>query len=55
MGKWGETPREIAFTIRITKQEKEDLQKFAEARDVKASYLGYEIIHAWLKENGNDD
>ena len=49
MAQWGEKPRNITLTIRITDEQKTQLEELARKKGVRVSYLGYEIILNFLK------
>lgn len=49
MAKWGDVPRNVTLTVRITEEEKQKLSELAEKNDVRISYLAYEIIKQYIQ------
>ena len=54
MAQWGEKPRNITLTVRITEEQKRELEELAQKAGVRVSYLGYQIIYDYLKNNDNN-
>lgn len=51
MAKWQETPRNATLTIRITEEQKQELIELAKKKDVKVSFLAYDIVKQYLEAN----
>lgn len=54
MAKWGDTPRNVTLTIRITEEDKQQLKLLATKEGVKVSYLAYQMLQKELKQKENE-
>lgn len=51
MAKWNDTPRDVTLTIRITQEQKEELTELAKKKNVRISFLAYDVIKQYLEAN----